>query len=252
MFEFNQINLMKLLLTVFLLSLTLVVSAQKTYLNNRYLMERIGSGTDMLSGTTGMITSLPPAPGVVGDAFLNNNFSESNLLMYEGERIVSGYRVKYDILKDDFYLMHKNSIRVLSGSAVRNFLMIDSLTGVKSFFINGKQLKDIKGTELSGFYEVVVDGPSALLKKVSAEVMDADFHPALNIGSKDHRVIKKTGFFFCVDNVVQKMPSAKNISTAFPDQADVMTTFIKSNGLSLKEQGDLKKLFEHYNSMRKE
>lgn len=243
---------MKSFLTLCLVSAVLTLQAQKTYLNNRYLMERINSAPDMLTGTTGMITGLPAAPGVVGDGFLNNNFSETNLLLFEGERIVAGYRAKYDILKDDFYLMHKNSIRVLSGGSVRYFSMIDSLTGAKSFYINGKLLKDNKGAELSGFYEVIVDGPSALLRKTTAIVKEADFHPALNVGSKDHRVIKTNTYFYCIDNVAQKMPAAKNISLAFPDQADAMSTFIKSNGLSLKDQADLKRLFEHYNSIRKE
>ena len=244
---------MKRLLTAIICSVfALSGFAQKTYLNNRYLMERINSNTDMLTGTTGMITSLASAPGVVGDAFLNNSFSESNLLLFEGERILTGYRIKYDILKDDFYLMHKNSFRVLSGNAVRNFSLSDSLTGIKSFFINGKLLKDSKGTELTGFYEVLVDGPSALLKKTAAIVKEADFHPALNVGSKDHRVIKTTTHYYCIDNVVQKIPSGKNITVAFPEQPEVMAAFIKSNGLALKEERDLKKLFEHYNSLRKE
>jgi len=243
---------MKALLTILLISAMLTGTAQKTYLNNRYLMERINSGPDMLTGTTGMVTGIPAAPGVVGDAFLNGSFSESNLLMFEGERIITGYRVKYDILKDDFYLMHKNLFRVLSGSMIRNFSMTDSLTGSKSFYINGKLLKDVDGTELSGFYEVMVDGPSALLKKTVAIVKAPDFHPALNVGSKDHRVIKMNSYYYCIDNVVQKIPAAKNISAVLPAQPDAMTKFIKSNSLSLKEEMDLKRLFEQYNILRKE
>lgn len=244
---------MKYSMIVFFAALPFIGSAQKTYLNNRYLMERIQNNTELLTGTSGVINTLAPAPpGIVGDSFLNESFSEATLLLFDGERMLPGYQVKYDILKDDFYLMHRNSIRVLSGAAVRNFSMTDSLTKVRRFYISGKLLKDPKGTELSGFYEVIVDGPSALLKKTSAIIKEADFHPALNVGSKDHRVIKNVSYQYCIDNVVQKMPTAKNIAIAFPQQPEVMSKFIKDNYLSLKEEKDLKRLFEHYNSLSKE
>jgi len=245
--------IMKHFFFAWLFIVPLVGVSQKTYLNNRYLMERIQNNRDMLTGNSGIINTLAPAaPGVVGDAFLNPSFSESTLLLFDGERILPGYEAKYDILKDDFYLMHRNSIRVLSGAAVRNFSMTDSLTGQRRFYISGKLLKDAKGTELSGFYEVIVDGPSALLKKTNAVVKEADFHPALNVGSKDHRVIKSVSYHYCIDNVVQKIPSAKNIGIAFPQQPETMISFLKDNYLSLKEETDLKRLFEHYNNLHKE
>ena len=244
---------MKRSLIALLFALPLIGFAQKTYLNNRYLMERIQNNRDMLTGNSGIINTLAPAPpGVVGDSFLNTSFSEATLLLFDGERILPGYQAKYDILKDDFYLMHRNSIRVLSGSAVRNFSMTDSLSTVRRFYISGKLLKDVKGTELTGFYEVIVDGPSALLKKTNAIVKEADFHPALNVGSKDHRVIKSVTYFYCIDNVVQKIPSAKNMANVFPQQPDAMAGFLKQNYLSLKEEKDLKRLFEHYNTLAKE
>lgn len=243
---------MKYLSLVFLLIFSTSAIAQKSYLNNRYLMERIQSNPDMLTGTTGVITMPPAMPGVIGDSFLSDSFSETTFLLFDGEKIVSGYRTKYDILKDDFYLLHRNVIRVLSGASVRNFSMTDSLTGQRSFFINGKLLKDSKGTELTGFYEVIVDGPTALLKQTMAIVKAADFHPALNVGSKDHRIIKNAAYYYCIDDVVSKMPASKNIGAAFPQEPEVMLTFIKENRLSLKEPADLKKLFEYYNSRRKE
>lgn len=215
-------------------------------------MERINSSQDLLTGTTGMFNKITTAaPGVVGDAFLNNSFSEATFLMFEGEKIIGGYRAKYDILRDDFYLLHQNVVRVLNGTSVRNFLLVDSLNRAKSFFINGSLLKDEAGAPLSGFYEVLADGPSALLKKTNAVVKAADFHPALNVGSKDHRVIKTTSFFYSTNDVVSKIPSSKNLAKAFPQQTEEMTKFIKVNGLSLKEERDLKKVFEYYNSLAK-
>ncbi|MFZ9981533.1 MAG: hypothetical protein ACO3FI_05835 [Cyclobacteriaceae bacterium] len=245
-----KISTRKLLFVMVILSLPAL--AQQNYLSNRYMMERINSNQDLLTGTTGMFNKITTAaPGVVGDAFLNNSFSESTFLMFEGDKIVGGYRAKYDILRDDFYLLHQNIVRVLDGGVVRNFLLVDSLTRAKTFFINGSLLKDDTGAQLSGFYEVVVDGPVALLKKTNAVVKAADFHPALNVGSKDHRVIKTVAYFYSNNDVVSKIPSAKNISKMFPQQTEEMTKFLKVNGLSLKEERDLKNLFEHYTGLVK-
>ena len=239
-------------LLFFVAFISLPAFAQQTYLSNRYMLERINSSQDLLTGTTGMFNKMTTAPpGVVGDAFLNNSFSESTFLMFEGDKIVGGYRAKYDILRDDFYLLHQNIVRVLNGGSVRNFLLVDSLTRAKTFYINGSLLKDEAGAPLTGFYEVVVDGQVVLLKKTNAVVKAADFHPALNVGSKDHRVIKTVSFFYSSNDVVSKIPSAKNIAKMFPQQTEEMTKFLKVNGLSLKEERDLKKIFEYYSGLVK-
>ena len=235
-----------------LMLMTLPVFSQQTYLNNRFLLERIGNTGNLLTGNSGMLAGIPQgAPGVVGDSFLKNYFSDAAFLLFDQEQVVSGYQTKYDIQRDDFYLLQNRVVRVLEGSKVRNFVVIDSLSKARQQYINGRLLKDETGSPLSGFFEVLSDGNMALLRKTEIEVKAPDFHPALNVGSKDHRVVKHQLMFYAREGVVGKVPQGKKILSLFPDQEEKMATFIKVNKLDLKSESHLKGLFEYYQSLVK-
>ena len=235
-----------------LMLMTLPVFSQQSYLNNRFLLERIGNTGNLLTGNSGMLAGIPQAaPGVVGDSFLKNYFSDAAFLLFDKEQVVSGYQTKYDIQRDDFYLLQNRVVRVLEGSKVRNFVVIDSLSKARQQYINGRLLKDETGSPLSGFFEVLSDGKMALLRKTEIEVKAPDFHPALNVGSKDHRVVKHQLMFYAREGVVGKVPQGKKILSLFPDQEEKMASFIKVNKLDFKSESHLKGLFEYYQSLVK-
>jgi len=235
-----------LLLTV----LSVTAFSQRTYLNNRLLLERISNSNNLVTGTTGMVAGLPQPPaGVVGDAFLKNYFCNGALLLFEGDQVVGGYDIKYDIQKDDFYLRKDRVIRVLEGSKVKNVLLVDSLTKTQLQFINGILLKDESGAPFLGFFEVLRDGKTALLKRTEIEIKAPDFHPALNVGSKDHRVVKHTKLFASIDGVVRPIPTGKKVIQLFPGQEEAMLRFIKTNKLDAKSESHLKGIFEHYEKL---
>lgn len=224
--------------------------AQRTYLNNRLLLERISNNVDMLSGTTGMLGGLPqPPPGVVGDAFLKSYFCNGALLLFEGDQVVGGYAIKYDIQKDDFYLKKDRVIRVLEGSKVKNLVLVDSLSNAQLQFINGSLLKDVTGAPFIGFFEVLQDGNPALLRRTEIEVKAPDFHPALNVGSKDHRVVKHTRLYAAREGVAQEVPAGKKIVQLFPGKEDAISEFIKVNKLNVKSEYHLKTIFKQYETL---
>lgn len=236
-----------------LVALAVPVFSQQTYLNNRFLLERIGNTGNLLTGNSGMLAGIPQAaPGVVGDSFLKNYFSDAAFLLFDQEQVVSGYQMKYDIQRDDFYLLQNRVVRVLEGTKVRNFVMIDSLSRSRMQFINGRLLKDEAGAPLSGFFEVLTDGKLALLRKTDIEILAPDFHPALNVGSKDHRVVKRQVLFYAREGVVGKLPAGKKIYVLFPGQEEKMAGFVKVNKLDLKSDVHLKSLFDHYHTLVKE
>ena len=243
---------MRVLFTVLLFALVGRVEAQKTYLNNRFLLERISSSNDMLSGTSGMLSSLNSAPpGVVGDAFLRNYFSKTVFLLFDDQKVISGFTSKYDILKDDFYLLQGNTIRVLPGIRVRNFSYVDSINQAQHHFINGSEFGLESGTPLSGFYEILVDGPLALLKRTEAVVKEADYHAALNVGSKDHRILKSHSYFVADGETLKPLPKGKAIPGLFGEFAEPIQKFIKVNQLDMRNESHLKAVFDHYYTLKK-
>lgn len=238
------------LLAMLIVLLIADAQAQKTYLNNRLLLERISNNNHLITGSSGMISGLPAAPpGVVGDAFLRDYFSNGVMLLYEGDQVVGGYAIKYDIQRDDFYLKRDRSIRVLAGSKVKNVVLVDSLSGVQEMFVNGSLLKDAEGTPYFGFFQVLRDGSLALLRRTHIEVKAPDFHPALNVGSKDHRVVKHQRYFYARDGKALPIPSGKKFISIFPGQEEAVASFIKINRLNTKSDAHLKAIFEQYEKL---
>jgi hypothetical protein len=216
----------------------------KTYLSTRYALERMGT---LGVNSNSVIPGLPPASAeVLGDPFSKRNFAGTTALLYN-EQTISNVYAKYDMLHDDFYIQTKQGLRVLPGHQVKSFSFIDSVTKKQSTFINAKEFKATSGTPYVGFFEVLYDGQMALLKKSEATIQKANYHVALNVGRQDHQVNKKFEYYYLVNDVAEKLPATKNITTVFGDKKAAVEKFIKINQLNLKDERHLTLTFDHYN-----
>lgn len=74
----------------------------------------------------------------------------------------------------------------------------------------------------------------------------ANFNPALNIGSKDHKYVKHVEYFYLKSGNLEKLPK-KKLEVIFDENKEVMSVFIKSK--NLKKENDLIKIFNYYNSV---
>jgi hypothetical protein len=214
------------------------------FLHKRYVVERLSSIADLQSGS---IPNLPSQPaGIVGDVYLTPQFQEASFILYKDKRQVNGYNSKYDIHRNEFNVITQQGIRVLNGDLVRSAVCLDSLTKAPHYLFNGKEFKSSSGTPYSGFFELLSEGKMPLLKKTEVEFIKANFSPALNVGSKDHKYIKKDAFYFLKDGVLQPIPKKKFFSI-FGEQEKAIEEYAKE--LRPKEEKDLNKIFDYFNSM---
>ena len=239
----------KSIYTLLLLALSsmqvIAQSNDKTYLSNRYSLERMGS---MGANSNSVIPGLPPAPPeVIGDPFSKRNFATTKALLYNDQNI-SGVQAKYDILHDDFYIQTKQGLRVLSGHQVKSYSFIDSLTKKESTYINGKEFKSGNGTAYTGFFEILSYGKMAFFKKTEASIQKANYHVALNVGRQDHQVNKKSEYYYLKNDIVEKLPNVKNFTSIFGDQKASVDKFIKVNQLNIKDERHITLLFDHFNT----
>jgi hypothetical protein len=248
MYIFTSKPAMKKLIKIVLLALPISLTfgqADKTYLSNRYALERMGT---VGANSNGVIPGLPPAaPEVIGDPFSKRNFAITRALLYN-DQTINGVQAKYDILHDDFYIQTKQGLRVLPGHQVKSYTFTDSISKKESTYINGKEFRSGNGTAYSGFFEIVYDGEVALFKKTEASVQKANYHVALNVGRQDHQVNKRSEFYYLSNDKVEKLPNVKGLTTIFGDQKPMVDKFIKTNQLNLKDERHLAGVFEYYNS----
>lgn len=210
-------------------------------------MQRMMDPVNIRSGS--IPSMLPPAAAEVkGDVYLMPDYRITTFVLYDNDKLIEGFSSKYDIDKNEFDLMTQQGVRVLPGNKVKSLVWLDSLTKQPQYFFNYQDVMNEDGVPYLGFFQLLSDGPLPLLKKTELIFRKADFNPALNVGSKDHRYIKKPHYYMVKDNIMTALPGRK-IPTVFPDHQQEVQQFVKKNSLDLSHEGHLIALFDYYNSL---
>jgi hypothetical protein len=200
--------------------------------------------------TTDLMNGLPiarPVSGIEGDPYLNSEWRRASVKLYDVDEPVDNYKVQYNIHFDELAFNLPTGIKAIDGSRVKSFTFTGDSTET---FINAKEYK-LDGTPLRGFFEVLVDGPSPLLKKYYVIVKAPDYQPALNTGSRNTRITKRSDTFFAKGDELVEVKGKKKLLAAFGDQAGAMEKFMKERALFPNDQASLITIFTHYNSLLK-
>ncbi|MDL5048807.1 hypothetical protein QQ054_22600 [Oscillatoria amoena NRMC-F 0135] len=243
--------LRKLIVVVLLLQGATVFSqntsgSTRTFMQNKYLLERMSSPDQLLSGT---VQTLPPAaPEVLGDDLLNPQFQKATFLLNDSS-LLEGLPVKYYITRNEFDVKTKAGLRSLKGDRVKSFVWIDSASKKPQVFINAREFKRPDGSQGVGFFQLITEGNVSLLKQTEVIFKEADYHEALNVGSRDHKLIKKLHYYYLINNTFSPLPK-KKLETIFPDHQPEVQKFIKINSIDLAREDHLQALFEYYNSIK--
>jgi len=202
-------------------------------------------------GRSDMLYGIPQPEGkVVGDTYFSTQWKTSTILLYKDEKLIEGFPIRYDIRTNEIEVKTQSGVKVLGGDKVKSFIWIDSATRIPSYFVNAKDFKDKDQTRLSGFLQVVADGPLPLLKQTTVYVKKADYSIQFDVGSRDDKILKKTELYFTKDGQVLELPSSKKkLLPLFGDKADAIGKFIQDQNLTLSRETDLVTLFNHYNSL---
>lgn len=198
-----------------------------------------------------MLYGIPMPPGkVIGDTYLETHWQNSTILLYEKDKLIEGYPVRYDIQTDELEIKAKNGIKVLSGNKVKSFVWLDSLTKKPTYFVNAKEYANENNIRLVGFFQVIADGSLPLFKRSFIEVKKADYNVQFNVGSRDDKILKKQELYYVRGNQVVEVPSSKKkLLPVFGDKSAAVEKYAKDNALTYTKEEHLKLMFEHYNSL---
>jgi hypothetical protein len=188
-----------------------------------------------------------PEGKVLGDTYLDTLWRNANILLYDKEKLIEGYPVRYDIYLDELEIKGKNGIKVLTGNKIKSFVWMDYFTNSPVYFINGKAFRNESDVPFTGFLQVLSEGPVPLLKRTYIDIKKADYNIALNVGSRDDKILKKNKFYALMNDKVIELPgSRKKFVSLFND--DKLEEFIRDNNLTTSKEEHLQIIFDHYNS----
>ncbi len=244
---------MKKLMTIFIFLIFVSKSyAQSVVPNNIRATNTLERLFDLAGiSNSDMLYGIPlPEGKVIGDTYLDLHWKNSTILLYEKDKLIEGYPVRYDIYLDELEIKAKNGIKVLKGNKIKSFVWVDSLTQVPSYFMNGKEFKNEDNVSFTGFFQVVSDGSLPLFKKTLIEVKKANYNVQFNVGSPDDKILKKQHFYVVKGDQAMEIPtSKKKLLPLFGDKSDEVEKFIKENALTTTKEDHLKLIFDYYNSL---
>ena len=202
------------------------------------------SNADMLYG-------IPlPEGKVIGDTYLDAQWKAASILLYDKNKLIEGFPVRYDIHLNELEIKAKNGVKVLKGDKVKSFVWIDSLTNSPTYFVNAKEFKNEDNVTLTGFFQVLIDGSLPLFKKTKVDVKKANYNVQLNVGSLDDKILKKDELYVVKGHQVIELPSSKKkLLPFFGDKSEDIEKFIKENALTTNKEYHLTTIFKHYNSL---
>ena len=170
-------------------------------------------------------------------------------MLYEKEKLIEGFPMRYDIHLDELEFKGKSGIKVLAGSKVKSFVWADSITRTHAYFINGKSFRNEDDVPFAGFFEVLEEGSVPLLKKTYISVRKADYNVAMNVGSRDDKILKKNKYYVLKENRLVELPASRKKFVNIFNNNPRLDEFIRQNGLSVTNEHDLKLIVSHHNSL---
>ena len=201
-------------------------------------------------GNNEMLYGIPlPEGKVIGDSYLSTEWKKSVILLYDNNKLIEGFPVRYDIKSDDLEVKGRTEVKVLEGRKVKSFMWIDSSRSEPYYFVNAKDFK-LDGVPLTGFFEVMVDGNSPLFKKTNISIKKADYNATLNMGSRDDKILKNSTYFAVDGASISEIPgNKKKFLQLLKSKADQVESYMDENGLSIKREEELVAIFKYYNSL---
>jgi hypothetical protein len=194
------------------------------------------------------IVGIPIPPGdVVGDVYLDSKWNLGSIMVDEKKTLVEGYPMKYDLKSQNIEIKTSSGIRVLGVKNVAHMVWLDSITRQPRYFVNAARYKE-DGVPMIGLMEVLFDGEKALLKKTKLNVRQPTYVPAMDVGSRDTKLYKKSAYYYNNGTEVVEIKSKKKFIDSLGDHGSEVGQYMKENRLDVKTETDLVKIFEFYNS----
>jgi hypothetical protein len=226
-------------------------SAQTVVPPNIRASNTIEKLTDFRGLETGeMLFGIPlPEGKVIGDTYLDTKWKTGSIMLYDKEKLIERYPIRYDIYTNEVDIKAGQQVKVIAGNKIKSFSWIDSSYTETVYFINARDFKNEEGTQFSGFFQVLVDGPLPLLSKTDIVVRKADYNVQMNVGSKDDKILKKEKYYYLKDGKALEVPGGKKKMLAlFGEHAITIETYIKDNRSSSRED-ELLLAFDQYRKL---
>lgn len=156
----------------------------------------------------GFVSELPPAaPKTIGESYYDENWLTADLFL-KGETKLEGLKVKLDLATHNFEILHEGNVKLLPGDKVLSFQWVNA-TGIPEVFVRGSYVT-ADGLKVNGFLKLLSDTePFKLLEYHTIETVSANYNVQLDVGNKDHQLVKRSRTFVAKDKLIFEVKGGK-------------------------------------------
>ena len=159
---------------------------------------------------------------------------------------VEGIPTKLDLITSTLELETSRGIKVLPLSKVDRFEWINPVSQTREVFTNGSKFS-FNGTKVESLCGIFGDDVKMVTYHY-VEILPADYNVALDVGSKEEKVIKKSKFYLLRGNELVEF-TRKSVIALMDEKGDQIKQFIKKNRVNFAHEGDLRSLVKYCDSL---
>ena len=190
-------------------------------------------------GGIGTVLSAGPN-SIEGNEYYDTPDFKNGFISVSGfEKPFGEFLMRFNIRSREIEIQEKAKVVSLSMERVKSFMYEDD-KNQKHFFFNGKGYK-IAQTSVDGFFEVLVEGSTLLLKRRTFEHKKTSFNPLDVENSTSEKLLKKDELFLLKEGTVDliKLPMKKKALLDFLGKPNELEKFLKEKNIGFKEEADL-------------
>lgn len=177
---------------------------------------------------------------VKGSPYLSDEWIEGSVKLENGKAF-QGVKLKYDQVADELMFLDASGKEQLFVDPVLEFRLGDKL------FRRGYPAAD--GASPAAYYEVLTEGKTDLLKLTSKKVFE---ETPYNSATKIRTIRANESYYIGVSNLklTKIRKDKKSLLAALDGKGAELEAYIKSNRLDLKQDSDMVRLVNYYNTLK--
>lgn len=184
---------------------------------------------------------------VSGNPFINNDFKIGKIILNNGREFI-GIPLRIDIVTHEVNFVSpppSNEQGYLGGAAVMEVAYTDSSTEIPRAYIFRTGIPPVDNHKTTEFYQVISDGKLLLVKSLSKQIETRKNELS---GEVSKEFVLTTDYYVVKDGKTIRLKRDKDfIYSLMLDKSKIMTNFLMNYKSTIKNEQDLKAIFDKYN-----
>src|SRR5688500_5056283 len=177
-------------------------------------------------------------PSIIGSTYLADDWQKAEIVLKNGMTI-DDFPVKIEIEQANIEVWYNGEVKFLNIKQVDYINLTDSHSGKRNIIRKASDFT-FNDTPLKGLVMVDSGARYDMVKHFYIEFLQSNYNVAMDVGSKDHRKIKRSKLYLAQGSklILIKGSNNKIVKQLGPDRENALAV-IKAHKLNLSKEADL-------------